>query len=58
LRSFSLIPSVDPGARVSLVIYLHPLRESMALAPLIWWISPGYPTDRFFEFIQNRKGNS
>jgi hypothetical protein len=28
------------GARTSLIIYLQPGSESMALAPSIWWISP------------------
>jgi hypothetical protein len=37
-----LIPSVDLGARVSIIIYLLSWSESMALASLIWWISPGF----------------
>jgi hypothetical protein len=40
LRSFSSIPSVGLAARMSLIIYLQPWSESMALAPLIWWVSP------------------
>jgi hypothetical protein len=43
LRSFSLIPSIGLGARVSLIIYLHPWSESMALAHLILGISPDSP---------------
>jgi hypothetical protein len=35
LRSFSLISSMDLIARVSLIIYLNPWNETMALAPLI-----------------------
>jgi hypothetical protein len=31
--------SFDLGARTSLIIYLQPWNESMALAPLISWIS-------------------
>jgi hypothetical protein len=41
LKSFSSIPSMDLGARVSLIFYLHPCSESMALAPSIWQISSG-----------------
>jgi hypothetical protein len=43
LEEFSLIPSMDLGARRSLIIYLQPLSESMALAHLISWISPRSP---------------
>jgi hypothetical protein len=35
-----LIPFMDLGARTSLIIYLHPWSESIALAPLISQISP------------------
>jgi hypothetical protein len=35
LRSFSSIPSMGFGVRRSLIIYLQPWSESMALAPLI-----------------------
>jgi hypothetical protein len=57
LRSFSLILSIDLGARKSLIIYLQSWSESMALAPSIRWISPGSPKTYFFEFIQNQKEN-
>jgi hypothetical protein len=43
LRRFSSIPSMDLGAKVSLIIYLHSWSESMDLAPLIWRISLGFP---------------
>jgi hypothetical protein len=39
-RSFSLIPSMDLGVKMSLIIYLQPWSEFMALAPSISWISP------------------
>jgi hypothetical protein len=35
LKSFSSISSMDQGARVSLIIYLHPWSGSMALDPSI-----------------------
>jgi hypothetical protein len=57
LRSFSSIPSVGLGARTSLIIYLQPCSESMTLASSFCWILPFSPKPRFFEFIQNRKGN-
>jgi hypothetical protein len=41
--SFSLIPSVGLGARMSLIIYLLSWSEFMALAPSIWQISPISP---------------
>jgi hypothetical protein len=41
---------VDLGARMSLIIYLHPWSESMALAPSISWISPRSPKTKVFEF--------
>jgi hypothetical protein len=43
LRSFSSIPSIGLGARMSLIIYLQPCSEFMTLAPLIWRISPEFP---------------
>jgi hypothetical protein len=43
-----LIPSVGLGARVSLIMYLHPWSESMALVPSIWWISPVFPKTNVF----------
>jgi hypothetical protein len=43
LRSFSSIPSVDLGARTSIIIYLQPWSESMALASSISRISPRFP---------------
>jgi hypothetical protein len=33
LEEFSLIPSMELSARMSLIIYLHLWSESMALAP-------------------------
>jgi hypothetical protein len=48
---------MDLGAGTSLIIYLQPWSESMALAPLISWISPHSPKTQVFEFIQNRKEN-
>jgi hypothetical protein len=38
-----LIPSMNLGARMRLIIYLQPWSESMALAPSISWISPRSP---------------
>jgi hypothetical protein len=46
-RSFSSIPSMDFGARTSLIIYLQPWSESMALAHSISWISPRSPKPWF-----------
>jgi hypothetical protein len=43
LRSFSLIPSMDLGARTSSIIYLQPWSESIAQAPSISRISTGFP---------------
>jgi hypothetical protein len=58
---------VDLGARVSLIFYLHHWSESMALAPSIWWISPGPQKLGFsssskirreiFGFVKNLFGN-
>jgi hypothetical protein len=36
LSSFSSIPSVDLGARTSIIVYFQSWSESMTLAPLIW----------------------
>jgi hypothetical protein len=43
LISFSSIPSINLGASMSLIIYLRPWSESMALAHSISWISPRSP---------------
>jgi hypothetical protein len=40
LRSFLSIRSMGLGTTTSLIIYLQPWSESMALAPSIWQISP------------------
>jgi hypothetical protein len=43
LMSFLSIFSVSLGARMSLIIYLEPWSESIALAHLIWRVSPVSP---------------
>jgi hypothetical protein len=57
LRRFSLIPSMDLGARVSLIIYLHSWSESMALPPSIWQISLGFPKSLVFR-VHPKDGKS
>jgi hypothetical protein len=55
---FSLIPSVDLGARTRLIIYLQPWSESMALASSISQISPHCPQNLSFWVHQKSERKS